>query len=182
MRLRQLAQLGFPGFAVGLLAGVAAGGMAALVGQPFGWALLSTLALGIPLGVMGWGYSLLIAHGKVRLGGFAPAAGYWLVGFPLARLIQEYVVSTILLGQPYLSDDVLGFLAYQGLVSAGFAIGFLWLHERIAPQWWQRIAPNNPQAAVVFERYAGHARVLWEAREARRQAKRDQRERARQRR
>jgi hypothetical protein len=61
-------------------------------------------------------------------------------------------------------------LAYQGIVSAGFAIGFLWLHERIAPRWWQRLAGHDPDARAVYLRYAEHARVIFEARERRREA------------
>ncbi|WP_112267169.1 hypothetical protein [Lentzea terrae] len=121
-----------PGAAVGLAAGVVAGGLAALVGQPLSWALVTMLALGVPLGLLGGTLGLLVASGLLPRGRFAPVALFWLVGFPLARLIHEIAVSLVLTGQVRLPSDLAGFLAYQGLVSMGWAIGFLWLHERIA--------------------------------------------------
>lgn len=166
-RVRELAELGFPGFAVGFIAGAAAGLMALIVGQPLGWAIVAVLTLGVPLGVLGAVYSVLLAFGKVRLGGFAPVCLFWLFGFPLARLTQEVLTRLVLTGEPGFPPDVLGFLAYQGLISAGFAFGFLWVHERLAPQWWRRMSDHNPAALRVYERYASHARVMWEAREAR---------------
>jgi hypothetical protein len=163
-----MAEVGLPGILVGLLAGAIAGGLAVIVGQPTDWAAVTLFTLGLPLGLLGGGYGLLVAYGKVRIGGFAPAALYWLAGFPLARLTQEVCTGLILAGRPRVPPDLLGFLAYQGIVSAGFAIGFLWLHERIAPQWWRRVAGHNRLAADVFARYAKHATMLWEAKQARR--------------
>jgi hypothetical protein len=173
MRLYRLAELTLPGLAVGFIAGVLAGGLAGFVGQPVGWALVTGLALGIPLALLGAGYTMLLVQNKVRLGGFAPAALYWLIAFPAARMLHEVLTSWILGGSPSLPPDPLGFLAYQGIVSAGFSIGFLWLHERVAPQYWQRIAGRNPRAREVYLRYAEHARILFEAKE-RRKAMRDQ--------
>ncbi|PRX46428.1 hypothetical protein B0I33_1075 [Prauserella shujinwangii] len=175
-RLLRLGELALPGFVVGLIAGAVAGGLAGLVGQPTGWALVSMLTLGLPLALLGGGYGLLAAHRKVRIGGFAPAALFWLVGFPLARVLHEVLSRLILVGEPGLPPDPLGFLAYQGLVSAGFAIGFLWLHERLAPRWWRRVAPRNPVAADVYSAYAAHAKRVFEQREARRRARRQQRD------
>jgi hypothetical protein len=166
-RVHELAELGLPGFAVGFIAGTVAGLMALVVGQPVGWAVVAVATLGIPLGLLGAGYSVLIALGKVRLGGFAPACLYWLIGYPLARLTQEVLTRLVLTGEPGFPPDVLGFLAFQGIISAGFAFGFLWLHERLAPQWWRRMSDHNPAALRVYDRYASHARVMWEAREAR---------------
>lgn len=163
-RVRSLAEVALPGFAVGLLAGVVAGGLAVIVGQPTDWAAVTMLTLGLPLGLLGGTYSLLIAFGRVRLGGFAPVALYWLAAFPLARLLQEVLTGLMLAGHPRVPPDVLGFLAYQGIVSAGFAIGFLWLHERIAPHWWRRVAEHNPLAAQVFSRYAAYAKARFERR------------------
>ncbi|HEV2781066.1 MAG TPA: hypothetical protein VGX25_16910 [Actinophytocola sp.] len=160
--------MALPGFAVGLLAGVVAGGLAVVVGQPTDWAAVTALTLGLPLALLGGGYGLLIAFGRVRLGGFAPAALYWLIGFPLSRLLQEMLTGVVLAGRPRIPPDLLGFLAYQGLVSAGFAIGFLWLHERLAPRWWLRVAEHNQLAADVFARYAEHSRALSEAKRVRR--------------
>jgi len=157
---KRLLELVLPGALTGFAAGVVAGGLAAVVGQPAGWALATMLTLGIPLAVFGGGYSWLLATGRVRLGGFAPAALYWLVAFPVARLLHEAMVHLVLGGGFTLPDDILGFLAYQGIVSAGFAIGFLWLHERLAPRWWTRVGPNNPEAAAAVDRYLAHARTI----------------------
>jgi hypothetical protein len=171
MRLFQLARLTLPGLAVGFIAGVVAGGLAAFVGQPAGWALVSALTLGIPLGLLGAGYTMLIVRGKVRLGGFAPAAMYWLIAFPVARLLHEVLTRLIITGEPGLPPDAFGFLAYQGIVSAGFAIGFLWLHERVAPRYWQRLAQHDPEVREVYMKYARHAQAVVEANERRRAAR-----------
>ena len=130
-----------PGAAVGLAAGIVAGGLAALVGQPLAWAAVTMLALGVPLAVLGGGVGLLVAAGRLPAGRFAPVALYWLVGFPLARLLHEVSVGLVLTGRFRLPADLLGFLAYQGIVSIGWAIGFLWLHERIAAR--MRIATSR---------------------------------------
>lgn len=171
MHLFRLARLLMPGLIVGFVAGVTAGGLAAFVGQPVGWALVSALTLGVPLGLLGAGYTMLLIQNKVRLGGFAPAALYWLVGFPAARLLHEMLTHLILSGTPTMPADLLGFLMYQGIVSCGFAIGFLWLHERVAPRYWQRLAAHDPDARRVYLRYAEHARAVVEANERRRAAR-----------
>ena len=168
--MRRLFLLTLPGLAVGFIAGAVAGGLAAIVGQPAGWALVSALSLGVPLALAGGGYTLLLINEKVRLGGFAPAAVYWLAAFPLCRLLHEVLATLLVTGSPALPPDLLGFLAYQGIVSAGFAIGFLWLHERVAPRWWQRLAARDEAAERVYLRYAEHAQAVFEARERRRAA------------
>ncbi len=168
--MRRLFLLTLPGLAVGFIAGVIAGGLAAFVGQPAGWALVSALSLGVPMALAGGGYTLLLINERVRLGGFAPAALYWLVAFPLCRLLHEVLTTLIITGSPALPPDPLGFLAFQGIISAGFAIGFLWLHERIAPRWWRRLAGRDEAAERVYLRYAEHAQVLFEAKERRRAA------------
>ncbi|WP_211289026.1 hypothetical protein [Actinophytocola xinjiangensis] len=167
MRLYRLAELLLPGLFVGFIAGLVAGGLAGFVGQPIGWALVTGLALGIPLALLGAGYTMLLVQNKVRLGGFAPAALYWLIAYPAARLLHEVTTSAVIGGTPRLPEDVFGFLAYQGIVSAGFSIGFLWMHERVAPRYWQRISEHNPAAAKVYVRYAEHARIIFEAKERR---------------
>src|ERR1700741_2474305 len=126
MRLNRLFLLTLPGLAVGFIAGAVAGGLAAFVGQPTGWALVSALTLGVQPPPAGGGHTMLLINEKVRLGGFAPAALYWLVAFPLCRMLHEILTAMLITGRPTLPPDPLGFLAYQGIVSAGFAIGFLW--------------------------------------------------------
>ncbi|SER15849.1 hypothetical protein SAMN05216188_108138 [Lentzea xinjiangensis] len=132
-----------PGAAVGLAAGVVAGGLAALVGQPLPWAALTVLALGVPLAVLGGGLGVLLASGRLSRGRFAPVALFWLAGFPLARLVHELTVGLVLTGQVRFPPDLAGFLAYQGIVSLGWAIGFLWLHERIALRLRVRAATTS---------------------------------------
>lgn len=164
--MRRLFLLTLPGLAVGFVAGVLAGGLTAVVGQPAGAALVAALALGVPMALFGGGYTVLLINKRVRLGGFAPVALYWLIAFPVARLLHELAVSWYVSGTPTLPPDTLGFLAFQGIVSLGFAIGFLWLHERVAPRWWRRLALRGDEVAEgVYRRYAEHAHVIYEARE-----------------
>lgn len=169
-RFRTSAEVAVPGVASGVLAGIVVAGLAALVGQPLGWAAMSALTLGLPMALLGGGYGLLIATARVRLGVFAPAAVYWLVGFPLARLLHASVTPALLGGSLTPPDDVWGFLAYQGLVSLGFAVGFVWLNERLMPRWLLRIKDHNPVAHELFHTYASEAEQMREAKENRRPA------------
>lgn len=168
--MRRLFLLTLPGLAVGFLAGVLAGGLTAIVGQSAGAAVVAVLSLGVPLALLGGGYTMLLINKRVRLGGFAPVALYWLIGFPLARLLHELAVSWYVGGTPTLPPDTLGFLAFQGIVSLGFAIGFLWLHERVAPPWWRRLAQRDELAEQVYLRYAHYAQAMFEAKERRKAA------------
>ena len=168
--MRRLFLLTLPGLAVGFIAGVLAGGLTAIVGQPAGAAVVAVLSLGVPLALLGGGYTMLLINKRVRLGGFAPVALYWLVGFPLARLLHELAVTWYVGGTPTFPPDTVGFLAFQGIVSLGFAIGFLWLHERLAPYWWRRLAQRDEVAERVYLRYAEHAHVMFEAKERRKAA------------
>ncbi|MDR7304388.1 hypothetical protein [Haloactinomyces albus] len=183
---RRMGELALPGALVGALAGCFAAILAVLGGQPPSWAAVTTVTLALPLAVLGAGYSLLLATGTFfRPGVFAPAALYWFLGFPLARLLHELATHSILAGQLGLPKDPLAFLAFQALVSAGFAIGFLWLHERIMPRWLLRVCEHNPQAQDMLAHYLQLAEQIREQR-ARKQAHRrrgkDQQPRARSRR
>jgi hypothetical protein len=169
--LRDLGRLAVPGVAIGAFAGPAALGLALVAGQPAGWALATGLALGLPLALLGGGFGLLMAAGVISPGVFAPTALYWLAGFPLARLVHEVLVGLLLVGRPTLPPDVPGFLAFQAIVSLGFAIGFSWLYERIAPGWLRRIRHGNPRAERLYQFYLQHAEAQWKARENRRQAR-----------
>jgi hypothetical protein len=171
-RARNLAELGVPGAATGLIAGMVVGALATLVGQPVAWAGAGALTLGLPLALLGGGYGALVAAGIFRPGVFSPVAIYWMVGFPLARLLHESVTPTLLGGGMTPPDDVLTFLAFQALVSMGYAIGFIWLHERLAPYWLMRIKDHNPEAQQVYMRYVEHAEHMWEARERQRARRR----------
>lgn len=166
--MRRLFLLTLPGLVVGFIAGVLAGGLTAIVGQPAGAAVVAALSLGVPLALLGGGYTMLLINKRVRLGGFAPAALYWLIGFPLARLLHELAVTWYVGGTPTFPPDTLGFLAFQGILSLGFAIGFLWLHERMAPRWWARLTERGDEVAEqVYLRYAGHAQSMYEAKQRR---------------
>ena len=165
---RQLAEVSATGAVIGVLGGAVVGGMAALVGQPVAWALAGAVALGVPLGLLGAAYGVLVALGHAKPGMFAPAALLWFVGFPLARLAHETLTPVLLGGNPTPPDDVVTFLAFQALVSMGFAIGFIWLYERITPAWLVQIKDHNPYAQRVYARYVAHAEAVWAAREHKR--------------
>jgi hypothetical protein len=168
VKARWYAELGAPGAAIGVIAAALVGGMALLVGQPVAWALAGIVALGVPLALLGASYGVLIALGLAQPGVFTPVAVLWLVGFPLSRLLHETMTPVLLGGNPTPPDDVLTFLAFQALVSMGFSIGFVWLHERICPIWLAQIREYNPHAERVYARYRVHAKALWEARELKR--------------
>jgi hypothetical protein len=150
---RQLAEVSATGAVIGVLGGAVVGGLA---------------AVGVPLGLLGATYGVLVALGHAKPGVFAPAALIWLVGFPLARLLHESMTPVLLGGSPTPPDDVVTFLAYQALVSLGFAIGFVWLYERITPAWLAQIKEHNPYAQRVYTRYVAHAEAVWAARERKR--------------
>ncbi|WP_199561968.1 hypothetical protein [Micromonospora deserti] len=164
-------ELALPGAVIGASAGVVAGGLALLVGQPAGWAAATAVGLGLPMALAGGAFGLLLGAGIVRPGVFAPVGLYWLVAFPVARLLHEVLAGLLIAGRPALPADPLGFLAYQAMASLGFAIGFSWLHERIAPGWLGRIRERNPRAERLYGFYLRHAEAQWKAREGRRRAR-----------
>ena len=165
---RQLAEVSATGAVIGVLAGAVVGGLAAVVGQPVGWALTGAVTLGVPLALLGAVYGVLVGLGRVKPGMFAPAAIIWFVGFPLARLAHETLTPVLLGGSPTPPADVVTFLAFQAMVSLGFAIGFVWLYERITPSWLVQLKTHNPYAERVYARYVAHAETVWAAREHRR--------------
>jgi hypothetical protein len=167
-RVRQLAEIGAPGAAIGVIAGAVVGVISLFAGLPVSWAIVGIRTMGLPLGLFGGVYGVLVAHGRIRPGTFAPAALFWLVGFPVARLVYETYTPVVLGGSATPPDDILGFLAFQGLVSLGFAIGFIWMFERITPPWLASIKDHNPAAEQLYSRYLQYAAVVWEARERRR--------------
>ena len=164
-RVQQLAEIGAPGAAIGVLAGATVGGMSMLVGHPLSWALVGTLTLGLPLALLGGVYGALLAAGRFKPGTFTPAGLFWLVGFPVSRLVHETVTPALLGGNYTPPSDVPTFLLFQLLISTAFAFGFLWLHERITPGWLARIREHNPTAEVLYAQYIEHAEAMWRARE-----------------
>jgi hypothetical protein len=154
---RNTAELVAPGVLIGLIAGAVAGGTALLAGLSAGYAVATTVGLGVPLAAFGAGYSLLLASGRIRLGGVAPAAVYWLVAFPVARCIHEVFVDVVTGSSIVLPDGFVRFVAYQALVSVGYAVGFIWLHENVFGKWWVRVREHNPVAARYVAQYTGQA-------------------------
>ncbi|TQM06413.1 hypothetical protein [Pseudonocardia kunmingensis] len=169
---RQLAEIGAPGAVIGVIAGAVLGVLAGVVGQPLGWALTGAVMLAVPLAFVGGCYGVLTGLGHALPGMFTPAALLWLVGFPLSRLWHETMTPVVLGGPATPPDDVVTFLLYQALVSMGFAIGFIWLYERIIPGWLSQIKDHNPYAERVYARYIAHAEQMWNLREQRRARRR----------
>jgi hypothetical protein len=162
MEGRHSIELALPGASIGAVAGAMAGGLTLFAGAPTGMAALSALALTVPLAVFGGLYGVLLGHGVLRPGTFGPAGLYWMAAFPLSRLLQESVAG---IG---LADGVFGFLAYQAMVALGFAIGFVWVHERLMPYWLLRRAGANPRAELLLGSYVRHAEALRARKGARR--------------
>jgi hypothetical protein len=164
--LKQLAQFCLPAASVGAAAGLVAGGLAAFVGQSAGWAVVTgLLGLGVPLILFGSGYAVLVALGKVPAGVFAPAAVYWVIAFPLALLAHAVVMEWVVTGTPGLPAEPWKFLAFRALVSMGFAIGFLWMHEQLGRFWWPHILDRNQYAQRTVEQYV-HLATALQARKA----------------
>lgn len=153
-------ELTLPGIVIGFGGGLITGGIAAGGGLPLDYVILATLGLGVPLAVLGAGYDGLLALGWIRLGGVAPAALYWLPGFPIARLLHEIVLDLGSGRELALPEALAPFLAYQAILSLGYAIGFLWLHENLGGYWWIRIRDHNPVAARYVGQYTNQAAVM----------------------
>lgn len=162
-RIRHLGEIALPGLAIGALAGGLAGLLAVLVGQPSMWTLATVVGLGVPLALFGAGHSLLVGRGVLQPGVFAPAGLYWMVGFPLARLVHEMALALLVTGRLQAPEALLAFLGFQALVSFGYAIGFVWLHERITPWWLLKVQDRNPQARRLFAVYVGQAEAMWQS-------------------
>lgn len=166
--------------AMGVIAALGAGVLAAVAGQPAGWVVITGLALGLPISLLGAGYASLVAFKKFPIGVFTPAAAYWLVGFPLAMLVHASVTEWLFTGAPGLPQGPLWqFLAYNALLSMGFAIGFLWSHEYLGRHWWPRIRDHNPYAASCVEEYVELATVMQERTEATARGRMEKKVRAR---
>ncbi len=165
--LRQLAEFVVPSFVIGVVAALGAGGLAAFAGQPSGWAVITGLALGVPVALLGAGYTTLVGLRKVPVGVFAPAAAYWFLAFPVAMLVHSTVTGWLYTGTPGLpAGGLWQFLLYNALLSMGFAIGFLWSHEYLGRHWWPRIRAHNRFAHTSVEEYKELASVLRERSDA----------------
>ena len=173
---RELAEFAVPAYIIGAVVALAAGGLAAFAGQPSGWAVITGLGLGVPIALLGAGYTAIVALQKAPVGVFAPAAAWWFVGFPAAMLVHAAVTEWVFTGGPGLPAGPLWqFLAYNALISMGFAIGFLWSHEYLGRHWWPRIRDHNRYAFTVVEDYKGLASVVLDQKNANARARAEKR-------
>jgi hypothetical protein len=169
---RLLAEFAVPAMSVGAIAAFAAGGLTLLAGQSAGWAVITGLALGVPIALLGGGYAVLMALKKVPTGVFTPLGIYWLIGFPVAMLVYEISTVWMVTGAPGLPVGPLWqFLAYHALLSVGFAFGFMYAHEQFGRRWWPRIRDHNPYANRIVEEYKQTALMLEQRKNASRAAR-----------
>lgn len=131
MRVRRLLKI--PGAVTGLVTGLMVGALAAMADAPTGFIVTAAFGLGVPLAIFGMVYDALLDAGKLRFGGVAPAALFGVLSFPVARLLQELLL-TGLFGQGITlqqESGVLPFLAFQAVMGFGYGIGFLLIHSQI---------------------------------------------------
>jgi hypothetical protein len=120
-----------PGVLIGAVAGVFAGVFMLVGGAPPSWAVTAGTLLAVPLAVAGTGCAVLRWRGVLSSGHFAPMALYWAIAFPLVRLVQEVGTRLALGDTSALPPQPWAFLVYQALIGVGFAIGFVWVQERL---------------------------------------------------
>ena len=131
--MRDLSWLKIPGMAIGFAAGLLVGALAVVASAPTGFVIVAALGLGIPLAIFGIIYDVLLDAGKLNFGYAAPTALYGVLTFPIARLLQELLLTAIFGEGITLQQEsgVLSFLAYQGIMGFGYGIGFLMIHGQI---------------------------------------------------
>src|SRR5215216_4310762 len=118
---------------IGFVAGLLVGGLTAVANAPTGFIVVAALGLGIPLAIFGIIYDALLDAGKLNFGYAAPSALYGVLTFPIARLVQELLLTAIF-GQGITlqhESGVLSFLVFQGIMGFGYGIGFLMIHSQI---------------------------------------------------
>jgi hypothetical protein len=131
--VRVLSWLKIPGMTIGFVAGLIVGALAAVASAPTNFIIIAALGLGIPLAIFGMIYDVLLDAGKLNFGYAAPTALFGVLTFPIARLVQELVLTAIF-GQGITlqqESGVLSFLAYQAIMGFGYGIGFLMIHNQI---------------------------------------------------
>ena len=131
--MRVLGWLKIPGMVIGFFAGAIVGALGAVGGVPANFIIVAALGLGIPLGIFGIIYDALLDAGKLSFGYAAPTALYGILTFPIARLMQELLLTAIF-GQGITlqqESGVLAFLVYQAIMGFGYGIGFLMIHNQI---------------------------------------------------
>jgi hypothetical protein len=128
-----LRRVKLPGMVTGFVTGLLVGGVAAVAGASPGYIIVSSLGLGIPLAIFGAIFDELLEAGRIPFGRIAPVALYGVLTFPIARLVQELLLTAIF-GQGITlqqESGVLSFLAFQGIMGFGYGIGFLMIHSQI---------------------------------------------------
>ncbi len=131
--MRGVRWLKLPGMTIGFVAGLIVGALAAVGGASTGSIIVAALGLGIPLAIFGIIYDMLLDAGKLNFGYAAPSALYGVLTFPVARLIQELLLTAIFGEGITLQQEsgVLSFLVYQAIMGFGYGIGFLMIHGQI---------------------------------------------------
>jgi hypothetical protein len=117
----------------GFVTGLLVGGFAAVAGAPTSFVIVAALGLGVPLAIFGIVYDALLDAGRIPFGRIAPVALYGILTFPIARLVQE-ILLTVIFGQGITlqqESGVLSFLVFQGIMGFGYGIGFLMIHSQI---------------------------------------------------
>jgi hypothetical protein len=131
--VRVLRWLKIPGMVTGFVAGLLVGALAAVAGASTGFIIVAALGLGIPLAIFGIAYDALLEAGRMPFGRIAPVALFGVLTFPIARLVQELLL-TLLFGRGITLQqeaNVLQFLVYQAIMGFGYGIGFLMIHSQI---------------------------------------------------
>ena len=131
--MRILRRLKIPGMVTGFVTGLLVGGLAAVAGAPTSFIIVAALGLGIPLAIFGIVFDALMDSGRIPFGRIAPVALYGVLTFPIARLVQELLLTAIF-GQGITlqqESGVLSFLVFQGIMGFGYGIGFLMIHSQI---------------------------------------------------
>ena len=131
--MRILRRLKIPGMVTGFVTGLLVGGLAAVAGAPTSFVIVAALGLGVPLAIFGIIFDALLDAGRIPFGRIAPVALYGVLTFPIARLVQELLLTAIF-GQGITlqqESGVLSFLVFQGIMGFGYGIGFLMIHSQI---------------------------------------------------
>ena len=148
---RRLLELALPGIAIGLLGGLIAGSAMAAGGLALDVAVFAAVTLALLLALAGAGFELVLATGRFPLSALTPVALYWVVAFPLVRIIHAAALSLYAGDAVAVPHGWLDFIVYQMLLSVGFGIGYWWLHENFAPRWWFHVRERNPVAARYMD-------------------------------
>jgi hypothetical protein len=131
--VRLLRRVKIPGMVTGFVTGLLVGGLAAVAGAPTSFVIVAALGLGVPLAIFGIIFDALLDAGRIPFGRIAPVALYGVLTFPIARLVQELLLTAIF-GQGITlqqESGVLSFLVFQGIMGFGYGIGFLMIHSQI---------------------------------------------------